>query len=558
MKQLLTLTLFLGICVVSHAGTIPVSINHPVYDFIDRMETQKKLPFVLDDTLPLTRRQIGVYLNELIEVSQDSVSHFSSMELRYLEYYAAEFFEEFENRTSANPSVWQKLVRHKWIDPWIPDAIYSNGRNFYSFSEGPLTLHFDPVFYRERLYIQADTIKSRKHVFQNTNGFRIWGSIGDHFGFITDVRDTKEWGNDSYPNQRNYSYPGVGFVRGFGDHIYHDENRALIQFDYTFFSLLFGKNLNRWGVGERYQLFLSDQNVTSYDFLKMGISSSKLRFTSMIAWMKHYHDSYFYGNPTTKLFVAHRLEWAPLSFLRLGVHESVVFRGRSFDPQYLNPVIFLRSAEHYLGDRDNALIGMDFELRPIAGYKLFVELLVDDLKTSKLGTDYYGNKYGYLIGTEIADAGGLPNSNLRVEYSYVRPFTYTHKDSILSYSHFTGPLGHELGPNHESLTARLSYDLMFRMKSILEYQRIRKGYNLPGQNVGGNLFEAHDSRYDNETIPFLDGRLESVQTVSLSLSYTLMRHATLAARVCYKWGQSHKTMAPVEHTDIVFQINLNH
>ena len=61
-----------------------------------------------------------------------------------------------------------------------------------------------------------------------------------------------------------------------------------------------------------------------------------------------------------KYIAAHRLEIAVTDNLDIGLNEVVVYGDRGLEFAYLNPIMFYRSAEHYLGDMDNATMSADF------------------------------------------------------------------------------------------------------------------------------------------------------------------------------------------------------
>ena len=51
----------------------------------------------------------------------------------------------------------------------------------------------------------------------------------------------------------------------------------------------------------------------------------------------------------------------------------------------------------------------------------------------------------YKAGFKYIDAFKIKNLDLQGELNYVRPFTYSHFDSVANYSHYNQPLAHPLG-----------------------------------------------------------------------------------------------------------------
>jgi len=511
------------------AQTVFVPVRHWVYDYLDRMETKRLLPVVLGCTKPMTRQEIGGYLKAL-KKKRHKLSRTENEQLDFLLFE----FQHALGKKSKRPkykSRLKKITQQNWIDPWLPDFVYPTGRHLLEIKHGPLQLNWDPVFYRRRLFADDDTPASPERVNTDTNGFLLWGTVGPWFGFYTDVRDTREWGTRSYP-AGNTTVERYGFVQGNGRQIYHDETIAYLLYQKKYARLQFGKDVNVWGPGRRGQLFLSDW-ATSYDQFKIQLALPRVKYTYLLAWLKHDTPDYFKGDPTTKFFAAHRLEFSPHRNIDIGLQSGVIYRER-FEPAYLNPVMFFRSAEHYLGDTDNAVMGADVEIKAIKNVKLYGELFLDDLTTGKLGTGFYGNKYAYTLGGFYAGMFGLKDLDLRVEYSRVRPFVYSHKDTVNSYAHFSTALGHWMGANSELLSASLDYRLSRRWLLTASYERYRFGSNTPAQNVGRGLFRPRNVLVDGEYFDTLDGVLHSTQTISARAGYEFVRNAflTLEYRFC--------------------------
>lgn len=520
-RRCLTYFLFLIIVASSHlqAQTVYVPVSHWVYDFLDRMETKRLLPVVLNGTRPMTRSEIASHLETLI----DQQPLLNETERDQLDFLRFEFQEELpqEHRISYQSRI-KVLTKSRLIDPYLPGFIYPRGRHLLEIEHGPLRVNWDPIFYRSCLWANDDTLSVQERVNIDTNGFLLWGTIGQFVGFYTDVRDTREWGTRKYPGG-NTTAPGLGFVQGNGRQIYHDETIAYALLSLRYASLMFGKDVNLWGPGHGGQLMLSD-NATSYDQLKLQISLKRLKFTSLIGWLRAYSPEYYANGARSRIMAAHRLEFSPFPFIDLGLQETIIYAGRQLEPAYANPLMFFRSAEHYLGDQDNAAMGLDFELKTIAKTKVYGELFVDDLTTGKLGTDFYGNKYGYTAGLFHVDLLTIPQLDLRLEYTHLRPFTYSHKNAETSYQHFSTLLGHWIGPNSDYFSGELTYRLSRRTLFLLQYEHLRHGANPPGRNVGGDPNLPHEALNDSETAIFLEGVLENSSQLRFRASYELVRN----------------------------------
>ncbi len=544
------------------AQTVYVPSSHWVYDYLDRLETRGVLPDVLAGTKPMTRLEIASLLTELITYQQ-SGGRLSTTDAERLRFLSHEFMEEIEQlgfSSAPYTSDPARLVTAKPFRAWLPDFVYGNGRNLFAFASDPVKVYWDPIFYRSGLYANADTLSSREQVFEDGNGFVMWGTLGNRVGFLTDIRDTREWGTRTYPGKKNTTREGLGFVRGAGDHIYHDETIASVVYHHKYLTLQFGKDVNRWGPGYSGQLALSDR-ATSYDLFKVQVAGKKIKFTALYGLLQHYNGNFFRDGHQEKSLAAHRLEFSPLRFLDIGLHEIVLFAGRRIEPSYLNPVMFYRSAEHYLGDRDNVTMGLDFEVKGLYRTKLYGELFIDDITTSRLGTGFYGNKYAYLLGLYHVDVLGVDNLDFRLEYARVRPYTYTHKNDLTAYRHYSTGLGHWIGPNADDIFVQLSYQYSRRLGIKLHYEKTRHGANPPGMNYGGDLFRSHLTSRDPEYVDFLQGILDKTRSFAALLSYEFFRNGFLKIQYRHFYGTRtwQQTLDfPGRRNEVVVMLSLNY
>jgi hypothetical protein len=550
---------FTSLTKYSYAQTVYVNSSHWIYQFLERMETKRLLDFPLLNTKPFTRTEIVSHLVSL----ENKYEFLDRVEREQLEFLRFEFREEFQRlgQSSDYDSRWNKLVRQNRIDPWLPDQLYLNGRNLFSYSSGPLKLYWDPVIARNRLYADADTLADSERVFEDTNGFVLWGSIGNHLGFYTDVRDTKEWGTRDYLHSRNTSRDGWGFVQEGDDHLYHDETVAYLVYSWKYFNVQFGKDKNKWGPGYRGQLALSDQ-ATSYDQIKFQFNSKRIKFTSLVGILKHYNPDFFYGNPQEKMMAAHRLEFAPFNSLAIGLYETILYADRKFEPGYINPVMFYRSAEHYLGDRDNATMGIDAVLRVIPKTKIYADFFIDDMQTKKLGSGFYGNKYAWQVGGYHVDLFGLPQLDARLEYTRVRPYMYSHKFDLTGYRHFTTNLGHWVGPNADDFFAELAWRYSRRMLAKLQYEEIRHGANSEETNVGGSIYQPHVYPDDPQIVELLDGVREETKMFGFLFQYEVIRNGFVKLAFYKYHGESGwddlGDKYPGDRTEAVISLSVNY
>ncbi|GAG91498.1 unnamed protein product, partial [marine sediment metagenome] len=188
---------------------------------------------------------------------------------------------------------------------------------------------------------------------------------------------------------------------------------------------------------------------------------------------------------------------------------------------YLNPVMFLTGGEHTNGDHDNATMGMDFRLFVRRGLSIYGELLIDDITTTKLGTDWYGNKLAYQLGIFHVEPFGLRDVDSRVEYSRVDPWVYTHRFPINTYTHYGDVLGYQSGPNSDELFFEIRKRFSRRFHTALSWSKRRHGANTEEKKVGGDPLEGFIQGYSKKA-RFLDGELEKTNAFGIDMSYELL------------------------------------
>ena len=193
----------------------------------------------------------------------------------------------------------------------------------------------------------------------------------------------------------------------------------------------------------------------------------------------------------------HHLSMNVTKWLNLGLFEGVMFgRKDHFDFQYLNPIIFYRHIEGTVGSPDNAVAGFDFKANVLHRMQFYGQVLLDEFILSKVKNNptNWVNKFGIQLGAKYIDAFGVKNLDLQVEMNRVRPFTYSHYDTINNYTHYNQPLAHPLGANFQEVIGILKYQPIPRVyidaRAIYYYQGLDSG----NANFGGNIFRSYLTR----------------------------------------------------------------
>jgi len=159
----------------------------------------------------------------------------------------------------------------------------------------------------------------------------------------------------------------------------------------------------------------------------------------------------------------------------------------------LNPVSPLIFTELDGGDKNNLLISSDVVINPIDRVELYGSVLIDDLVSWKYlfkNSDVPNNDVAYNYGTNIS----LPYAILfSTGFTRIQPFVYTHWQQLNTVEQRKIGLGHEAGPNSETVEFSIKKWLPYRSRISLSFKKIKKGFNPIDangdviENVGGDI-----------------------------------------------------------------------
>ncbi len=408
---------------------------------------------------------------------------------------------------------------------------YTTPANLYEAHVKDFDLIINPVFQ----YTLSKESDNDQHLFLNTRGLTVRGRIANKIGFSAYVTDNQErdplyvqqWVND------RDAVPGAGYYKSFkaaGGVDYFDA-RGYFTFNVTkYIDVAFGYDKNFIGNGYR-SLFLSDFG-NSYLFLKLNTRIWKFNYQNLFMELQNAEGRAGDRLIGKKYAVIHHLDVNIAKWLNAGLFESIVFgRKDHFDFSYLNPIIFYRSIEQQNGSDDNALAGMDLKANVAKRFQFYGQLLLDEFKLSEIKNNrgWWANKFGMQMGVKYIDAFGIKNLDLQLEHNRVRPFTYSHRDSVANYTHYNQPLAHPLMANFKEVIGILRYQpapkWMIQAKAII-YQQ---GRDIDSVSYGSNIFLPHVPPYRTSEYGFNigSGWKTNVMYGSLLVSYELKENLFL-------------------------------
>ena len=323
----------------------------------------------------------------------------------------------------------------------------------------------------------------------NTRGGEIKGTIGKNFAFYTNIRENQavfpEY-IDAYCD-KYHIVPGQGFAnkfkkngRDFTNAAAYLAYRPAYWLDMT---LGYGKNF----IGDGYRSMMLSDNASNYPYFKATADFWRIQYTCLYAQMTDRNTVLADNTYARKWAVIHYLDFAVTKRFNIGFFDAVVASAqthqqviaadstvttidmkRGFDFQYINPIIFLRSAEYYAGKSpDNALIGLSASYIIGKHTTIYGQFVLDEMTFKRFIAfkGYTGNKQSYQLGVKSYDCFGVKNLFLQLEGNIVRPYMYSHTPQGTentvgedNYAHYNEPLAHPWGGNLWEMVARAQYN----------------------------------------------------------------------------------------------------
>jgi len=372
----------------------------------------------------------------------------------------------------------------------IAKNFYKTPANLYEVHIKDFDLIVNPVFQ----YTLSKENNSDENLFLNTRGVYIRGKLANKIGFYSYITDNQER-DPSYVRQwvsDRKAVPGHGLYKTFKTPTGLDyfEARGYFTFNVTrYIDVAFGYDRNFVGAGYR-SLLLSDFGTNNL-FLKLNTRIWRLNYQNLFMEL---HSS-IPPSPTQlvpkKYAAMHHLDINVTKWLNIGLFEGVIFgRQNRFDFGYLNPIIFYRSIEQQNGSFDNSIIGLDFKANLPKRFQVYGQLMLDEFLLSeiKAGNGWWANKFGMQFGARYIDAFNVSNFDLQIEHNRVRPFAYSHYDSVANYTHYNQPLAHPLMASFSETIGIARYQPAPKWLAVAKLILYGQGRDSSSRSFGSNIF----------------------------------------------------------------------
>ncbi|GAB3179996.1 hypothetical protein [Telluribacter humicola] len=543
----------------SQAQSTFIPLNDDYHHLIDRLEIKRgKLSEGFHyGVKPFERRAVVQLTDSILKYGGVGLTEIDRATIRYLRDDSWEWTSDtIRTYYNSNPARLGSLPYSKKGE----QKLWRHPADLYSVHNEDFDLHVN--FATNNIYGVENNTNSA--LWFTGRGVEIRGMINQKLGFYTYIADNQgtfpEYVRnyfsqyiDDYTN--TYTFPGEGLAKPLRrTGVDFMSGRGYITFrPIKNISLQFGHDRNFIGSGYR-SMLLSD-NSPPYLFLRLDTQIGRFRYTNLWSSMINSQGA-FRGDllRARKYSAMHHLSINLTDRFNLGIFEAEVFsRGDStgnggFDLNYLNPIIFYRFVESYIGSEDNALLGFDFRWLLAQRVSLYGQFMLDEFLTKYFFTNQgsWTKKYGLQLGGKYVDAFGVPNLDLQAEYNIARPFMYSHRDGGRNYAHFSQPLAHPLGANFVEVLGIVRYKASPRLTGYFTAMWSDKGLDSFGRNWGGNILLDYETRFRSFGNYITQGRSAITTLGDLRVSYMLAHNLFLEGRYLgrrtnYRREPDHKT-----------------
>ena len=335
---------------------------------------------------------------------------------------------------------WQNFLWDDWLS-WRKDGIYVAINPLFDFQVGK---------------------DGDRNTYINSRGFYLNGNLGKNFWFYMDFSENQA-DMTEYENHYADEYQAVA-----GQSSYKPMSSG---YDYEiangYIAFRIGKYLDfqigkgKVFVGDGYRSFLISDFATSFWNVKYMFMLSQLRGEP------YYRRNFPSNNGRhTKYAFTHYLDLNFGGRVSVGIFENVVMctwrvdgDHRSIDLEYINPFIILRPGEYNAGSPDKMLVGMNLSWNVAKWLTLHGQVMLNEFNGKELfgGDNFWSNKYGFLLGLKTFNLFRVDGLDMQMEYSRVRPFSYSQYDGMGTYTHNYQPLAHPLEANFHELVGIMQY-----------------------------------------------------------------------------------------------------
>lgn len=355
------------------------------------------------------------------------------------------------------------------------------------FRKQPLGLYYRDSLFRLSIHplINGTLIYNGSKLIQNRWwGGSVYGTIGNHFSFYTNLTDhweTQVLASPLYLTQRiGGKYKGSANRTG-GD---FSTLRGGVTWGWKWGHVGFLYDRPTWGTGYNGTNIFSGRNTPfpqitmkikpvkwfEFDYFHGWLNSELLdstrSFTSGYDYKKVYYEKYIAANMFT---------FMPWKSLKISAGNSVVYSNPQVYPGFLIPTLFFRSVdENFSFIKSNSQLFFNFNLYPFKHTHLYSTIFVDEFKLERVSQSDKYNFNSLKGGLQIT---GWPFNNLilTTEYTRTSPITYKHQLAVLTLATNNYTMGHYLRDNSDEIFTSIEYKPFKGTSFYISYINARHG-----------------------------------------------------------------------------------
>ena len=412
-------------------------------------------------------------------------------------------------------------------------GVFNDKVNLLELRKSGFVLQFNPVLYSEVTNEQSSG-KTAVHTL-NIYGAEVKGAFCKNFGYYLKMAECSE----SLPSfLNNYAIqrkvvPGFGTYTGNATFQYADiSGHVTLGLVRGHVLITAGNGKNFIGDGIR-SLLISD-NSGNTNYLKIDTRIWKFNYQNLFLELTPEYASA--NNIQSHTYAAmHQLNLNLTHWLNTGIFEAIIFnRPNSYEVDYLNPIIFYRYTERTNGSPDNALIGFNAKALAAKHLQFYGQFLLDEFTAKQFfgGHGYWANKYGIQGGIKYFNAFNVENLDLQCEVNAVRPFTFSHSDTIINYTNLNQPLADPLGSGFIESIVTATYRPAKKWEVSYRGTWYLKGADTAGTNFGNDVFVNYITHYQNYGVPWISGAQTHCLISGINLTYRVTGNLFIDAGAC--------------------------
>ena len=471
-----------------------------VYNFIDRMVAKKAMGGIVKNARPYSHKEVATAIAALTEKVSSGDARLSKIERRRLAHLMSIFALDSEKAMA-------RAIGHATAIP----AEYTDSNKYLLQTQGETYLFGLSLEAGETIVKQSGDDTTKQTGYVTLLRPTVTGQVKDNFAFYSDLK---------FYYLTGATFPDIPKTEARIGQKGLDAKTAALAISYAkfklpWFELLLGKENLSWGPGRHGTLCISD-NPLPMNMVKLSAWYKQIKF--------HAFTSILGSDIGKKYISARRLEFNLWDKASLGIAENVVYANR-FETIYTNPFQIYAVTEipskivegESVSSPDNVLVSGDLDIFLLRDLEFYGELLMDDFNPNYGLRSLFnrGSKWGILLGFYYVNPFSIPDTDLRIEYTFVNQYTYTHDPMDTTYTHYDTVIGHHIGTDADDLFIDVQHWFTDKLRIAMSYELQRHGEG------DVNKLHPQDAPTDEEW-EFLSGITESTNSLSLGLSYAVV------------------------------------